>query len=98
MAEEIALGSGAFLGDGELQSTGGFGARLRRMVTLARQNPLGALGLVIIIAFIFIAIFAPSPFVFGAVVGMLAMLLIKAFWLARTPRDSREHSQIGSSA
>jgi hypothetical protein len=54
--------------------------------------------LVAAVPIVFIAIFAPSPFVFGAVAGILAMLLIKAFWLARTPRDSREHSQIGSSA
>jgi ABC-type dipeptide/oligopeptide/nickel transport system permease subunit len=64
VAEEVALGSSSFLGDGELQVTSGFGARLRRLGTLARQNPLGALGLVIIVGFVLVAIFAPfiAPF------------------------------------
>ena len=56
MAEEVALGSSTFLGDGELQSTGGFGARFRKLGITARQNPLGSVGFVIIVGFVFVAI------------------------------------------
>lgn len=59
MAEDVALGTGAFLGDGELQVTSGFGARIRRIGTLAKQNPLGTLGFILIVMFVIAAIFAP---------------------------------------
>ncbi len=64
MAEEIAVGANAFYGDELPRSAEGVGERLRKVGTLARQNPLGAFGFFIIVGFTFIAIFAPliAPF------------------------------------
>jgi peptide/nickel transport system permease protein len=59
VAEEIAVRSGAFLGGRAREAGPGIGARLRKLATLARQNPLGTLGLIIIVVFVVVAIFAP---------------------------------------
>ena len=59
MAEEIAVRSGAFLGDRSRPAGPGFGARLRKIGTVARQNPLGTLGFIIIVVFVIVAALAP---------------------------------------
>jgi len=59
VSEEIALGTSGFLEDRAPRTGASFARRISKYATLARQNPLGALGLVIIVVFIAMAIFAP---------------------------------------
>jgi ABC-type dipeptide/oligopeptide/nickel transport system permease subunit len=59
VSEEIALGTSAFREDRELHAGDSFGRRLAKLGTVARQNPLGTLGFLIIVIFVFTAIFAP---------------------------------------
>lgn len=59
-AEDIAVGSPTIVSEGllTLQHRTGPG-RARKLLTLARQNPLGTIGLFIILIFVVTAIFAP---------------------------------------
>lgn len=60
MGENIAVQSPAVLVDIGIAARGaGAGARLRKLATLLRQNPLGAVGLAIIVVFVILAVFAP---------------------------------------
>jgi len=59
VSEEIALGTSGFLDDRASRAGASFARRVAKFATLARQNPLGAMGLVVIIVFIAMAIFAP---------------------------------------
>jgi peptide/nickel transport system permease protein len=60
VSENIAVQSPSILAEmGIAPRTEGFGARFRKLGTLARQNPLGTLGLLIIVTFVVLAIFAP---------------------------------------
>jgi hypothetical protein len=45
-----------------------------------------------------IGIFSPSPFVLGAVAGVLASMLVKTFWLVRARRNRGQQSGVGSSS
>ena len=59
MSDNIAVQSPTVLADmGVAQRSEGFGSRLGKLATLARQNPLGTVGLIIILTFVFLAIFA----------------------------------------
>ena len=44
-----------------------------------------------------IAVFSTSPFVLGALAGVLAIMLVKAFWLVRAGRNAAGQSSVGSS-
>lgn len=60
MGENIAVQSPPVLVDVGIAARGpGAGARLRKLGTLLRQNPLGGLGLLIIGVFVILAVFAP---------------------------------------
>jgi len=65
VAEEIAVRTSAFTEDARPVSRTSIGQRLSRLGTLARQNPLGAFGFVVIVIFVFTALFAPLIAPFG---------------------------------
>lgn len=66
MSEDVAVRTPAFLGDDELRPSLTLGKRLARLRYLARRNPLGAIGFVIIAFFVTLAIFAPWIAPYGA--------------------------------
>jgi peptide/nickel transport system permease protein len=60
VSKNIAVQSPSiFTERGRVPRTAGMGARLRKLGTLARQNPLGTIGLVIILVFVGAAVLAP---------------------------------------
>lgn len=59
MAEEVAVRANVFVGDELPRGATGVGERLRKIATVARQNPLGTFGFIVIVGFTFAAIFAP---------------------------------------
>ena len=63
MAEDVAVRSSVFLEDTDHMSAPTMGF-FPKMWTLARQNPLGTFGLIVIVVFVLTAIFAPfiAPF------------------------------------
>lgn len=58
MTEEVAILSSGFAGDD--LSIGRPTSRVRKIGTLARQNPLGALGFILIVMFVAMAVFADT--------------------------------------
>lgn len=60
MAKDVALPAGGLLAEGQAgRASPTLGMRLRKMGTVARQNPLGTFGLLIIVMFAIAAVFAP---------------------------------------
>jgi peptide/nickel transport system permease protein len=59
VSKNIAVQSPVVFTDEEARRGPGAAARLGKIATLARQNPLGTFGLVIIVVFVFLAVFAP---------------------------------------
>jgi peptide/nickel transport system permease protein len=70
VAEEVAVRSNAFLEDTDHMSAPSMSV-FRKLWTLTRQNPLGAMGFVVIVVFVTTAIFAPlvAPYDPEAFVG-----------------------------
>lgn len=82
MPEDIAVRTAAFLGDDELRPSPNFGQRVARIGQLARRNPLGAIGFIIIAFFVMIAIFAPiiAPYRAGELPGFPNEPMSSDFW------------------
>jgi ABC-type dipeptide/oligopeptide/nickel transport system permease subunit len=59
VAKDVALPAGGILGEQTERPSPTIGMRLRKLGTVARQNPLGTFGLSIILLFVLMAIFAP---------------------------------------
>lgn len=91
MAEDIAVRSSSFLGDELLRSGPTFGQRLAKIGTLARRNPLGAIGFVIILSFVTIAIFAPwiAPYRADDLPGFPNEPMSSDYWFG-TQRDGHD--------
>lgn len=82
MAEDIAVGTASFFGDDALRADEGFGKKLAKLGQLARRNPLGAIGFVIICFFVTIAVFAPwiAPYRAGDLPGFPNEPMSSEFW------------------
>lgn len=91
MTEDIVVRSPSVFVDKEQRSGPSIGARLRKIGTLARQNPLGALGFVIISVFITVAIFAPliAPYSATELAGPTDGSISSEFWFG-TQRDGQD--------
>ncbi len=60
MSKDVAVQQPTIFAEGGVgHAAAAWGTRLRKLGTLARQNPLGTLGLVIIVVFVLAALLAP---------------------------------------
>jgi peptide/nickel transport system permease protein len=59
VAGDVAVRTSSFPEDSLRAAHEGLGPRLRKLATLARQNPLGTFGFVVIVVFVVVAVFAP---------------------------------------
>lgn len=92
MAENMAYTSGVLVTEGMLaRRESDWGARLRKWRTIARQNPLGVFGLIIIVTFLCVAIFAPviAPYDPREFVGARDEGMSSEFWFG-TERLGRD--------
>jgi len=76
------------------------GARLRKLGTMARQNPLGTIGLLLILGFVFMAVFAPwiAPYGAGELPGTKNQSPGSDFWFGtnRSGQDIFSRVVLGS--
>ncbi|MEO8035154.1 MAG: D,D-dipeptide ABC transporter permease, partial [Acidobacteriota bacterium] len=59
MSKNIAVQSPSVFADSRDEARRAGSDRLRKILTLVRQNPLGTFGLIIIVTFVIMAVFAP---------------------------------------
>ena len=82
MSGEATAGPFTIADDLSMRPSPKFGDRLRKIGTMARQNPLGTIGLIIIVVFAITAVFAPAiaPYAAGDLPGTKNESPSAEFW------------------